>query len=198
LSKDWTSHKIYCTKANKKGKGAAKSSATLIPTALGSKFTVDAILFPAESAKPQLVKLDYEVVHDPRIDDVENFHKPLSFDKYIGAQAASQLISQTKWPHGKEYDGATGVTLIFRDNGLNDGSRPNQCVQAVCNGKPGHSWAGNMLAIYQTNYYCGQVADFKIDLLPDVVTYLKNYGAVRKPMDPGLAEMLSGAQVLSL
>lgn len=104
------------------------------------------------------------------------------------------------WPNDTPFEGETGISLFFRDNCNNDGSRPNQSVRYVCNGQPGFDWAGNILAVYSTDKFVGQVGDLEVDLLPDIVSFFKNYGKQAPQAQRDMQQMLTsmGFQIIEL
>ncbi|TDL15434.1 hypothetical protein BD410DRAFT_902582 [Rickenella mellea] len=154
-TQDWKAHKLKCQDPSK---------GFIAPKKPGTRFAVDAILFPAEATQPMLVQVQHEVKQDD--DDGGIFHHALT-ENFLG-----DVSRDRRWI--PLTDG--GIEVLFRDNFANDGSPPNQCIKEITGGNPAWDWAGNVVAI-KTPVNRDFVTNISMELdLPVLVKYFMNYG----------------------
>ncbi|KAJ7688623.1 hypothetical protein B0H17DRAFT_938179 [Mycena rosella] len=186
---DWKRHKTACL-------APAGPLSTVVKTRAeaerdgDTKFVIDAILLPWDSDTPRLVKLVCETYTDSEYgEDNLGFgstqHRA-DLDPYLGPHHNTFYKSMDITTLG--YTGRSlGYTLSlrWRDTFLVDGSKVNQSIVKLTNGKAYHPWAGNLIA-YRVDEPTSMVArckDAKPEDLAVLAAYFVDYGKRAKELD---------------
>ncbi|KAF8904716.1 hypothetical protein CPB84DRAFT_1772643 [Gymnopilus junonius] len=161
--KDWRAHKEYCLKVKAAGAN-----------------TFDAILFAVNETKPRLVKVPWEL---SRVSEDDVQYQKLDTDVWFKQDAAVRPL----YFHRLGINGPQlGRALCFKydDDFSINGSPLNRCIVNVTEGKAGHPWCGNIVALRMQSLYTYDFYD-NVDIEQDLklfVTYFEEYGRV-KPVD---------------
>lgn len=146
---DWPCHKLLCNKYAKVNE--------IEP--LGDGFRV--FLFRFDSLEPQIVILPSSQAMDRRLDPInELLRKP---DDNLGP-CCVRLQFGFNGRLNRDYIGNSEISVMIRDNYLNDGSKSNKSIltsaRTVGIKYPGHYWAGNIV-VQRTKPTSVTMADFR-------------------------------------
>ncbi len=156
--KHWSDHKAECKKtqrANEDQSSARKSLTSAqknarIPKAIGSIFTVDAILFPADEDRPRVVQMGFIVKSDEDgagMSDTWHLYDMSYFERLLGDRMIGRSPVYHKKPGGVLIPGGYTLELVYRDNYANDGSKSNRSIQNITGGNTVHDFRGERLGI---------------------------------------------------
>lgn len=128
--------------------------------------------------------MDYEDV-PPVPDDYSPGYDSVSISarKYLGdAYVSYQHIVPDGSAYTWRYEGPV-VTLVYGERFLFDGSKFNQCISSLTDGKSKHPWAGPMLVFKQQDSTIGtglveRVEDADIETLECAKQFLSKYGKI--------------------
>ncbi|KAJ6501812.1 hypothetical protein DFH09DRAFT_944591 [Mycena vulgaris] len=185
----------YCSSVHQKSHWKTHKSACLAPAVPlpdivktraeaerdgDTKFVIDAILLPFDNDMPRLVKLVCEVYTD----DEDGFtqHRE-NLDPYLGPKHNTfykyipiSTLGYTGPPLGYT------LCLRWRDTFFVDGSKLNQSIVKLTNGKAYHPWKGNLIA-YRVDEPTSMVSrnkDAKAEDLAALAAYFVDYGKKSK------------------
>ncbi|KAF8803268.1 hypothetical protein BYT27DRAFT_7145292 [Phlegmacium glaucopus] len=159
--KDWRSHKEYCLKVKAAGAN-----------------TFDAILFAVNETKPRLVKIPWELVLGDEYEPGQ--YQKLDTDIWFKhTNKAVKALYFDRWGiNGPEL--GRGLCFQYDDNFSMNRLPLNRCVVNVTEGRAGHQWCGNILALrmkslHSYDYY--KNVNMQEDLKP-LVKYFEEYNKV--------------------
>jgi len=160
--KDWRSHKEYCLKVKAAGAN-----------------TFDAILFAVNETKPRLVKIPWELAHSDE-DYPLPYHKIDTDTWFKHSNKDVRPLFFNRWGINGPTLGR-GLCFFYDDNFLMNGLPLNRCIVDVTEGRVGHQWCGNILALrmeslHSFDFYEG--VNMEEDLKP-LVTYFEEYNKVK-------------------
>jgi len=181
----WSYHKAECKKLRHPNE--VKSFANIgltpaqknsrIPKAIGSTFTVDAILFPTDEDIPRVVQLRFEVKSDEDMFGVPWHACDRSqIKEFLGDGLVDRRHIGRMEAGGAPIPGGCTLELVFRDDFISDGSRLNRSVQNLTGGDMGHNWRGNLLAYRNPAPTGGRIAsDLVVNIEDGDLGILRNY-----------------------
>ncbi|KAJ7468746.1 hypothetical protein FB451DRAFT_1257228 [Mycena latifolia] len=174
---DWKTHKSACIALAVPLSTIAKTRAEAERDG-DTKFVIDAILLPCDSDTPCLVKLVCEMYSDEE-DLVPGFmHRP-DLDPYLGPHHNTfyKYIDISTFGYTGRPLGYT-LCLRWRDTFLVDGSKLNQSVVKLTNGKAYHPWGGNIVAyrVDEPTSLVSRCKDAKLEDLAALAAYFVDYG----------------------
>ncbi|KLO16839.1 hypothetical protein SCHPADRAFT_822557 [Schizopora paradoxa] len=219
----WSDHKAECKKLQRSNAPPASTSTpqTLtaaqknaqIPKSVGSMFTVDAILFPADEDRPRIVQMGFEVKSADDggngLTDTWHLYDMSYFERLLGDRMVGRSTVYFQKPGGAPIPDGYTLELVYRDNYANDGSKVNRCVQNLTGGNTVHSFRGNLLALRRPGSSEGGIpSDLVVNVEDADLEYMKNYfiGYGRKAMhhpdslgaNPSWLSSFGNVQVLNL
>ncbi|KAI1701173.1 MYND finger domain-containing protein [Ditylenchus destructor] len=155
--KNWTSHKHFC--------GIALPC-NVIPE---GKRTSRGILLPVDGTKPIFVDVPVGAcTEDP-------FLFTPSIDKEGELFYSDRRFLNRSW-RSRQLFGHM-LNFVFRDSFIKDGSKLNQCVQTLTNGKAPFQWRGPILVLKYTDDTNEEPLDVKLKDASDIVDQFLFYGA---------------------
>ena len=73
--------------------------------------------------------------------------------------------------------------FAFRDNFLNDGSKPNKCINNLTRGKAPHDWRGPIVVMkFQLQRYSEKYLDMTMEDTTQIIDFLLEYGSREAPL----------------
>jgi len=189
-TKHWTDHKAECKKVQRakeeQASGGGQKSLTpaqknaKIPKDVGSMFTVDAILFPADEDRPRIVQMGFEVKSDEDggagMSDTWHLYDMSYFERLLGDRMIGRSTIYHTKPGGSLIPGGYTLELVYRDNYANDGSKLNRCIQNLTGGNTTHRFCGNVLALRRPGSGEGAIpSDLVVNVEDGDLDILRNY-----------------------
>jgi len=184
----WSDHKAGCKKtqrANEDQSSARKSLTSAqknarIPKVIGSIFTVDAILFPADEDRPRVVQMGFIVKSDEDggagMSDTWHLYDMSYFERLLGDKMIGRSPVYHKKPGGVLIPGGYTLELVYRDNYANDGSKSNRSIQNLTGGNSVHDFRGNVLGLRRPGSGEGGIpSDLVVNIEEGDLEILKNY-----------------------
>jgi hypothetical protein len=128
---------------------------------------IEGILFPEDESSPRMVKVKFDMGYDKGTR--KYWHKP-DLSAYLPSDASIGClrIDGATVPASEGDALVTGmIAIFFNERFLEDGSKRNNCISRLTNGKTAQPWAGPFFAFRRTHLdtYLGAVMEQDVPVL---------------------------------
>ncbi|KLO08872.1 hypothetical protein SCHPADRAFT_834780 [Schizopora paradoxa] len=144
----------YCSQEHQKEVRYESPSNALIPKESGTKFTVDAILFPVDEDRPRIIQMGFtykrqELVNSPgEYEDIHYFDSEY-LRKYLKTPFLGNSFLFQQSSRGEPIPDGASLHIVHNDTFMQDGSKVNQCIRKLTNGMSVHviDWRDNVIVL---------------------------------------------------